>query len=258
MPLHLLGKKSWNVYNQDNIERVQRDEEKARIVQQGEERRRRDDDAADRLRILRGADESQQETSAFDSRSQKRKRNENDDEGTQALSRDSRHDSSRRRSLDVTADPLDQISNMRFRDAAGRNASTPWYSAPKPDALDVPAPTGRDVWGNEDAGRHARDQRRLDASDPLLAMKKGVKQLRDADKQKAEWRKERERDLNEVEKLARREKRRKRDRDRENARGSDRELETGRPVHRGRNRVSDRKHESRSRHRHHGTNREND
>ncbi|KAF5015673.1 hypothetical protein F66182_12905, partial [Fusarium sp. NRRL 66182] len=30
MPLHLLGKKSWNVYNPDNIARVRRDEEQAK------------------------------------------------------------------------------------------------------------------------------------------------------------------------------------------------------------------------------------
>lgn len=106
---------------------------------------------------------------------------------------------------------------MRFRDAGGRGKDKPWYSSLDPtskaDAL------GRDVWGNEDAGRQARDQHRLVSNDPLLAMKRGVKQLKDSEKQKAEWRRERERDLNEVEELARKESRRKRthnrDRDRD-------------------------------------------
>ena len=30
MVLHLLGKKSWNVYNTDNVERVRKDEAEAR------------------------------------------------------------------------------------------------------------------------------------------------------------------------------------------------------------------------------------
>lgn len=110
----------------------------------------------------------------------------------------------------MTAEPLDKISNMRFRDAAGRHpdARQPWYSTAITDH--ETHGTGRDVWGNEDAGRHARNQKRLDASDPLLAIKKGVKQLKDVEKQKSEWRREREKDLYEVEDLARKERHRRR------------------------------------------------
>ncbi|CAG8982231.1 hypothetical protein HYALB_00013969 [Hymenoscyphus albidus] len=54
MPLHLLGKKSWNVYNTANIEKVQRDEaiEAARIA--AEEQSMQELDATRRLQILRG------------------------------------------------------------------------------------------------------------------------------------------------------------------------------------------------------------
>ncbi|KAL7798223.1 hypothetical protein V8C37DRAFT_369144 [Trichoderma ceciliae] len=54
MPLHLLGKKSWNVYNADNIARVQRDEAAAKAAEQEEEQRMQEIDAQRRLAILRG------------------------------------------------------------------------------------------------------------------------------------------------------------------------------------------------------------
>ncbi|KAI1108284.1 hypothetical protein F5Y14DRAFT_93745 [Nemania sp. NC0429] len=54
MPLHLLGKKSWNVYNPANIERVRRDEAEAQARAEAEEKRRQALDAERRLAILRG------------------------------------------------------------------------------------------------------------------------------------------------------------------------------------------------------------
>ncbi|KAI1417892.1 hypothetical protein F5Y13DRAFT_32975 [Hypoxylon sp. FL1857] len=54
MPLHLLGKKSWNVYNPKNIERVKRDEAAAREREEAEEQRQQEVDAERRLAILRG------------------------------------------------------------------------------------------------------------------------------------------------------------------------------------------------------------
>ncbi|RGP62780.1 hypothetical protein FSPOR_9052 [Fusarium sporotrichioides] len=54
MPLHLLGKKSWNVYNADNIARVRRDEAAAKATEEGEEQRMQEIDAQRRLAILRG------------------------------------------------------------------------------------------------------------------------------------------------------------------------------------------------------------
>ncbi|KAG6041944.1 hypothetical protein E4U41_000059 [Claviceps citrina] len=54
MPLHLLGKKSWNVYNADNIARVRRDEAAARAAEEAEEQRMQEIDAQRRLAILRG------------------------------------------------------------------------------------------------------------------------------------------------------------------------------------------------------------
>ncbi|KAI1381222.1 hypothetical protein F4677DRAFT_119549 [Hypoxylon crocopeplum] len=54
MPLHLLGKKSWNVYNPKNIERVRRDEAAAQAREEAEEQHQQDVDAERRLAILRG------------------------------------------------------------------------------------------------------------------------------------------------------------------------------------------------------------
>jgi hypothetical protein len=51
---HLLGKKSWNVYNADNIARVRRDEAAAEAAEEAEELRMQEVDAQRRLAILRG------------------------------------------------------------------------------------------------------------------------------------------------------------------------------------------------------------
>ncbi|KAG9190096.1 hypothetical protein G6011_08184 [Alternaria panax] len=54
MPLHLLGKKSWNVYNSDNIARVKADEAAAAAREAADEQRMQELDAERRAAILRG------------------------------------------------------------------------------------------------------------------------------------------------------------------------------------------------------------
>ncbi|RDW86818.1 uncharacterized protein DSM5745_03460 [Aspergillus mulundensis] len=54
MPLHLLGKKSWNVYNPENIARVRGDEAQAKAQEEEDERRMQEVDAERRIQILRG------------------------------------------------------------------------------------------------------------------------------------------------------------------------------------------------------------
>ncbi|KAI7352829.1 hypothetical protein KC354_g11797 [Hortaea werneckii] len=54
MPLHLLGKKSWNVYNEENVARVRRDEAAAKAEEEAEEQRMQEEDSARRIALLRG------------------------------------------------------------------------------------------------------------------------------------------------------------------------------------------------------------
>lgn len=51
---HLLGKKSWNVYNTENIAKVKRDEAAAAAREANEEQRMQEVDAERRIQILRG------------------------------------------------------------------------------------------------------------------------------------------------------------------------------------------------------------
>lgn len=193
---------------------MKRDEEEARLAQKREERRQRGDEATDRLDLLRQGQDSPPGVSE-PSTARKRSREDSTQDDLR-LSKYQRRDQTNgegvdhnsERSAQRSDDPLDNITNMRLRDAAGRGKEKPWYSSLDPDTKADTA--GRDVWGNEDAGRQTRDLNRLITNDPLLAMKRGVKQLKESEKQKAEWRRERERDLNEVEELARQDKRRDR------------------------------------------------
>ncbi|EOO03638.1 putative homocitrate synthase protein [Phaeoacremonium minimum UCRPA7] len=79
MPLHLLGKKSWNVYNAENVARVRRDEADARAREEAAEQRMQEADAARRLAILRGEEppplpepEPEPEPEAYSSRDRNR------------------------------------------------------------------------------------------------------------------------------------------------------------------------------------------
>lgn len=54
MVLHLLGKKSWNVYNHDNVERVKRDEAAAAAREEERDRITQEQDALRRTALLRG------------------------------------------------------------------------------------------------------------------------------------------------------------------------------------------------------------
>lgn len=104
---------------------------------------------------------------------------------------------------------------MRFSNAAGfkQGLENPWYSATTSRDLPLQNTLGKDVWGNEDPRRKEREQKRLDSSDPLATMKMGIKKLRQADRHRQEWMEERERDLKEVEEMARGNQRRRRIKD---------------------------------------------
>lgn len=71
---HLLGKKSWNVYNTANIARVRRDEAEAKAKEEAEEQRMQEGDAKRRLAILRGEAPHPVEEPALDARDAERSR----------------------------------------------------------------------------------------------------------------------------------------------------------------------------------------
>lgn len=87
---------------------------------------------------------------------------------------------------------------MRLSNAAGFSQSVgkaPWYSSSGREALTPESMPGKDVWGKEDPMRKQREMARLDANDPLAAMRKGVKQLRTVEQERKRWNEERSREL---------------------------------------------------------------
>lgn len=79
------------------------------------------------------------------------------------------------------------------------------------------APT-TDVWGRDDPKRRERETARLDANDPLAAMRSGAKKVRDVLKERRKDAEERGREL---EQLRQEERRREKRRKREHARGDE-------------------------------------
>lgn len=338
MVLHLLGKKSWNVYNKDNIDRVRRDEAAAQAREEEAERRMDQEDAARRIAILRNEvpppttapsssliDSAGPRSSRYgdDGRDRKRRRLRGEDDtdrdmriaredaATGAAAREKLSHSERSRHegnvsltdhaghIQLFAAPHEPSRNneaeaekakkareyedqytMRFSNAAGFKqsaSSAPWYVSSSDQGPEILAPS-KDVWGNEDPGRKAREQTRLTSNDPMAFMRKAQIQLRQADADKEKWKVQKERELRELDQAEREERRRKRGRrhkhdrrERSQSVGSlegfsldnhDRKEETGNPRdkrdsnrrHRSRSRGGDHKHGSShhpSRHSHH-------
>ena len=259
----MLGKKSWNVYNQENIAKVRRDEAEAKLREEEEERRTQEVDSDQRLQLLRGeqpvpsrgedhvdlADPHSVRREDGVSRKKRKLIGEDDTDRDLRLAREDAQ--ARSTQYEMLKKPSNDVSildrrghitllseehqpkqknseakseaaqkrrkfedqyTMRFSNAAGldQGLEDPWYAAggAKVAPKDI---AGKDVWGNEDPRRKQRERQRLDANDPMAAMKKGVKKLREAEQNRKEWKAQRERDLYEVEHMARgREKRKRR------------------------------------------------
>lgn len=92
----------------------------------------------------------------------------------------------------------DHHYGMRLSDAAGfKNPAGqhPWYLSPSRESYPADYMGNRDVWGNEDPMRREREKARIDANDPLIAMKAGVQALRKAEKERKKWLEERAKEL---------------------------------------------------------------
>ncbi|KAL9033451.1 MAG: hypothetical protein Q9214_007510, partial [Letrouitia sp. 1 TL-2023] len=264
---HLLGKKSWNVYNSDNIARVKRDEAAAAAREAAEEQRMQDIDAERRINVLRGLDtgpapalsqpgEPISEKHKRDQRPDRKRRRRAGEDDTERDIRFAKENQNLATSIKEVqlrtsgssdAPLMDQQGHinlfplegpkrnvprnaeaeaekakkkremedqytMRFSNAAGFKQSinqSPWYySTSAGESKEDEMPT-KDMWGNEDPGRKERERMRISAEDPMVAMRKGVAQLRQHEKEKARWREERMNEMLEVTKMAKRDRKRK-------------------------------------------------
>ncbi|KAI0407837.1 hypothetical protein F4802DRAFT_488990 [Xylaria palmicola] len=344
MPLHLLGKKSWNVYNPANIARVKRDETEAQARNEAEKKRQQDLEAERRLAILRGEvppalppppspsppptlpasapethrkRERDDDTAGRSRGGERRKRKrfgEDDTDFEMRIAREradgaaagtvARLHSSSKTSNAPLVDSRGHISlfpedgkegdapenqkneeaereaakkrqaledqyTMRFANAAGRGGvgvtgSGPWYASDGAGDLrgsaegraEVP---GKDVWGNDDPKRKARDAARIVVDDPLAMMKRGAAKVRDVERERRALNEEKAKELKKLRKEEkRREKRRRHGNDIDELEGfsldaqspdvADRKLEHSR--HEGQSASQDRVGNNKDRHHH--------
>lgn len=255
---HLLGKKSWNVYNPENIARVRRDEAQAEAQEEEQERRMQEVDSERRIKILRGEqfstpppppsppsttqpDKKSFREEAAPNRKRRRLAGEDDTDRDIRLTREDAQFADGKRaelarsharksdapledraghinlfpSEAARSAPVEKNTEaeaeaattkrkyedqytMRFSNAGGFSQSisqSPWYSSSGNDVTAPETISGKDVWGNEDPMRKEREMARMDANDPLAAMKKGVRQLRTVENERKKWNEERSREL---------------------------------------------------------------
>lgn len=263
---HLLGKKSWNVYNPAAIARVRADEAAAAAREEAEEQAQQEYDAARRLALLRGTTPPPpyKSTNREDGATEKRHRDNGGDPGRDArkrrrlageddtdrdirLARRDTDDVAKQRNAtksllgeDVDAPIEDHAGHiqlfaapplrsartakneeaeaerrkkeremedqytMRFSNAAGFNKGVkdqPWYVGAASRTYENgdkqakgAVSSGLDAFGREDAGRVRRDEKRLSSADPMAMMKQAQTQLKQVEREKEMWKRERDRE----------------------------------------------------------------
>ena len=260
---HLLGKKSWNVYNAANIDRVKHDEEAAAAREAAEEQKAQEVDAERRIKLLRGlpVDQISKDVAAVSDQGQPRREGrfggdrkrrklagEDDTDKEIRYAKEDQKIAIQRTETSVSRRPAnvpltdskgninlfvaeatqsqkrgnaeaaveeakkkkeyeDQYT-MRFSNAGGFKkdiGEEHWYSVkPGTVKIDPDEVVSKDVWGNEDPRRKTRDKMRLQTDDPLAAMQRGVQGVRRVEKERDLWKKERQKEMADLEEEERR------------------------------------------------------
>ncbi|KAF1356411.1 hypothetical protein BDV97DRAFT_341769 [Delphinella strobiligena] len=121
MVLHLLGKKCWNIYNHDNVERVKRDEAAAAAREEERDRITQEQDALRRTALLRGEAPPTFAPLSPEEPSTKRPR----EDGEARLSREERKQRRRLRGEDET----DHAIRIAKQQAEAASAATATFKA---------------------------------------------------------------------------------------------------------------------------------
>ena len=103
---------------------------------------------------------------------------------------------------------------MRFSNAAGFKQAIgqkPWYQTIGADENKngESETVSKDVWGNEDPRRKARETMRIAADDPLAAIQRGVAGVREVERERLKWKEAKDREIREIEEAERRRRKRK-------------------------------------------------
>jgi len=214
MPLHLLHHKSYHVYSAENIARVRRDEADAAAHEAAEDARMQAADAEARMKLLRERAGQGDSTAAVE------KISEHGTEEPAARHTEVR-DSRPRPPLEGGILGADGHINLfptprgprggnpererekkeekeRDEGAMGKvvGERRPWYSS-------VDLVSGRQREKEQDGRKTEwegkREERRKEAGDPLRAIRKGVRGVKEVRSDREEWKKRREREVGEVE-----------------------------------------------------------
>lgn len=129
MPLHLLGKKSWNVYNTANVERVRRDEVAAQAREEERERLMQEQDAVTRTALLRGEAPPTFDPLSSDDDIQRRKSGA---EGGKDGAQGSREERKRKRRL-RGEDETEHAIRLALQDREAGEAAKQSFASQKPD-----------------------------------------------------------------------------------------------------------------------------
>lgn len=208
MPLHLLHHKSYHVYNAANIARVRADEAAAAAEEQARKDREATDRAAVRIALLRGEQPAPPPARINDELSTEPAalvQAQHSPSSTLAVAHISTTDllfptaAGEAQVADPSRPPPRPTPRQReaAREAAaikreedlhrlgGPSAPAPWYTSTKEPGQDEP-----EIW--QEKRRRDREIRRKEWNDPLLAVKQAVREVKDVEKERERWRRQRE------------------------------------------------------------------